>query len=52
MDKIRRVAGAEYLNSVRSKAFIISILMMPLIMALSIFLQVFAGNAEKNCGGR
>ncbi len=43
MDKIRRVAGAEYLNSVRSKAFIISILMMPLIMALSIFLQVFAG---------
>lgn len=43
MDKIRRVAAAEYLNSVRSKAFIISILMVPLILALSLGMSVFAG---------
>jgi len=43
MDKIRRVAGAEYFNSVRSKAFIISILMVPMIMAFSIGMQIFAG---------
>lgn len=43
MDKIRRVAAAEYLNSVRSKAFIISVLMVPLILASSVGLQVFGG---------
>lgn len=42
MDKVKRVAVAEYLNSVRSKAFIISILMMPLIIGLSVTLQLFA----------
>lgn len=40
MDKIRRVALAEYLNAVRSKAFIVSVLMVPLIMALAVGLQL------------
>ncbi len=42
MDKIKRVALAEYLNAVRSKAFIISVLAMPLVMMLAVSLQVFA----------
>jgi ABC-2 type transport system permease protein len=42
MDKIRRVAIAEYLNSVRSKAFVISVLMVPLIVAGSVALQIYA----------
>jgi len=42
MDKIRRVALAEYLNAVRSKAFIISVLLVPVIIGLSIGLQIFA----------
>lgn len=42
MDKIIRVAIAEYLNSVRSKAFIIGALMVPLIIVSSVGLQIYA----------
>ena len=40
MDKVRRVAVAEYLNAVRSKAFIISVLLVPLIIVLAVGLQM------------
>lgn len=42
MDKIRRVAVGEFLNAVRSKAFIVSLLALPIIMVLSATLQVYA----------
>ncbi|NBV20506.1 MAG: ABC transporter permease [Proteobacteria bacterium] len=42
MNKVRRVAITEYLNAVRSKAFIIGVLMLPVIMAASVAVQVFA----------
>jgi ABC-2 type transport system permease protein len=42
MEKIKRVALAEYLNAVRSKAFVLSVLMAPLIMAFSVGIQIFA----------
>ena len=42
MDKIRRVAIGEFLNAVRSKAFIISLLALPLIMVLAVVLQLYA----------
>ncbi len=42
MDKIWRVAWTEYLNSVRSKAFIIGVLALPLLAGLSIGLQYYA----------
>ena len=36
MNKVWRVAATEYLNAVRSKAFIVGVLAVPLIMAISI----------------
>lgn len=42
MDKIKRVALAEYLNAVRSKAFIISVLALPVVMLVAVGLQMFA----------
>ncbi|MFT4688215.1 MAG: ABC transporter permease [Verrucomicrobiia bacterium] len=42
MEKIKRVAVAEYLNAVRSKAFVLSVVMAPLIMAFSIGIQIMA----------
>jgi len=40
--KVWRVAATEYLNAVRSKAFIIGVLAVPLIMAISIGAQFYA----------
>lgn len=42
MNKIWRVAATEYLNAVRSKAFIIGVLAVPVIMAVSIGAQFYA----------
>ena len=42
MKKIWRVAATEYLNAVRSKAFIIGVLAVPVIMAISIGAQFYA----------
>ena len=42
MNKVWRVAATEYLNAVRSKAFIIGVLAVPLIMAISIGAQFYA----------
>ncbi|MEM7386293.1 MAG: ABC transporter permease [Verrucomicrobiota bacterium] len=39
MKKIWRIAITEYLNSVRSKAFVIALLTMPLMMGASLFVQ-------------
>ena len=42
MKKVWRVAATEYLNAVRSKAFIVGVLAVPLIMAISIGAQFYA----------
>ncbi len=42
MNKVWRVASTEYLNAVRSKAFILGVLLLPVIMALSIGVQLYA----------
>ncbi|MBI5800546.1 MAG: ABC transporter permease [Verrucomicrobia bacterium] len=42
MKKVWRVAVTEYLNAVRSKAFILGVLALPLIMALTIAVQFYA----------
>ena len=42
MNKVWRVAATEYLNAVRSKAFIVGVLAVPLIMAISIGAQFYA----------
>ena len=42
MNKIWRVAATEYLNAVRSKAFILGVLALPLIMAISVGVQLYA----------
>ncbi len=42
MNKVWRVAATEYLNAVRSKAFIIGVLAVPIIMAISIGAQFYA----------
>ncbi len=42
MEKTKRVAIAEYSNAVRSKVFILSVLMAPALMALSVGIQFFA----------
>ena len=42
MNKIWRVAFTEYLNAVRSKAFILGVLALPLIMAISVGVQLYA----------
>ena len=41
MDKIWRVALTEYLNAVRSKAFLLGLLALPVIICLSIGLQYY-----------
>jgi len=42
MNKIWRVTGTEYLNAVRSKAFILGVLALPVIIAISIGAQLYA----------
>ncbi|MFM8468721.1 MAG: ABC transporter permease [Limisphaerales bacterium] len=42
MNKVWRVASTEYLNAVRSKAFIIGVLAVPVIMAIAIGAQFYA----------
>jgi ABC-type Na+ efflux pump permease subunit len=42
MNKVWRVAATEYLNAVRSKAFLVGVLAVPLIMAISIGAQLYA----------
>ncbi|MEE8143454.1 MAG: hypothetical protein V3T77_10180, partial [Planctomycetota bacterium] len=44
MFKVWVVAKTEYLNAVRSKAFLVSIIMMPLLMSGSIVVQRLAQN--------
>ena len=39
MNKIWRVAVTEYLNAVRSKAFIVGVLALPLLIFVSVVLQ-------------
>ena len=42
MNKIWRVASTEYLNAVRSKAFLFGVLALPILMAISVGVQVYA----------
>lgn len=42
MNKIWRVTTTEYLNAVRSKAFILGVLALPVIIAISIGAQLYA----------
>lgn len=42
MNKVWRVASTEYLNAVRSKAFILGVLALPVIIAISIGAQIYA----------
>ena len=42
MNKVWRVAATEYPNAVRSKAFLVGVLAVPLIMAISIGAQLYA----------
>lgn len=44
MDKILRIAWTEYLNAVRSKAFLISILMLPVMMFGGILIPKLIGD--------
>ena len=46
MDKILIVARTEFANAVRSKAFIVSLLLLPLIYALMGLVQVYANKAD------
>ena len=39
MNKIWRVAVTEYLNTIRTKAFILGVLALPMLIGLSVFLQ-------------
>jgi ABC-2 type transport system permease protein len=43
MDKVRRVAIGEFLNAVRSKAFVMSLLALPIMAGLAVGLQIYAG---------
>ena len=51
MKKIWRVALTEYLNAVRSKAFIIGVLALPVIIAISVGLQYY-GQKKKDLTDR
>lgn len=51
MKKIWRVAVTEYLNAVRSKAFIIGVLALPVIIAISAGLQYY-GQKKKDISDR
>ncbi len=42
MNKVWRVTSTEYLNAVRSKAFILGVLALPVIIAISIGAQLYA----------
>ena len=44
MDKALRVARTEYVNAIRSKAFIIGVVMLPVMVCLSIGIQALARN--------
>ena len=51
MNKIWRVAVTEYLNTVRTKAFILGVLALPVLICLSGFLQYF-GQKNKDVRDR
>jgi ABC-type Na+ efflux pump permease subunit len=51
MLKIWRVAVTEYLNTVRTKAFILGVLALPVLMGLSIGLQ-YLGQKNKDIRDR
>ncbi len=42
MNKIRQIAWTEYLNAVRSKAFLIGLIMLPVLLFGSVLIQKFA----------
>ena len=44
MNKIVCIGWTEYLNAVRSKAFLIGVLLLPVMMFGSVFIQKFAAN--------
>jgi ABC-type Na+ efflux pump permease subunit len=44
--KVWTVASTEFQNAVRTKAFLASVIMLPLIYALAIFIQMFASKAD------
>ncbi|MBL8740205.1 MAG: hypothetical protein JNK04_03895, partial [Myxococcales bacterium] len=46
MRKVIAVALREYKAAVQTKAFVISLLLMPIIVAISIGVQVFAHRAD------
>ncbi len=46
MDKVRTIALREYLSAVRSKAFVITILLMPVFMGASIAMQLLFKQIE------
>ena len=46
MRKILVIAVREYLASVRTKSFLVSLLLMPLLMGASVVLQIIFKNIE------
>ena len=46
MGKIFVVARTEFGNAVRSKAFLVSLLMLPLIYGIMIFVQIYANKSD------
>ena len=46
MGKILVVARTEFANAVRTKAFLVSLLMLPLIYGIMIFIQIFANKSD------
>ena len=42
MSKVLTIAFTEYLNAVRSKAFIVGIIMMPIMMGAGLIMQVLS----------
>ena len=48
MGKIRVIAAREYKAAVKTKAFIITIVLMPILMSASGFVQYFFNSLEKD----
>ncbi|MDB5352472.1 MAG: hypothetical protein JWN86_3719 [Planctomycetota bacterium] len=46
MDKILIVARTEFGNAVRTKAFLVSLLMLPILYSAMIFMQIFANRSD------
>ncbi len=46
MDKVLIVARTEFANAVRTKAFLVSILMLPFIYGIMFFVQIYASKAD------